>query len=89
LSYYVMVLLAIAGVVVMRKRRIPIWPVLAIPVIVLASVTLTFAQVRYRAPAEVGFVLAAAVAVDAFVERFRREPGAAPVPPEPVTVGSA
>ena len=41
-------------------------------VIVLISVATTFAQVRYRAPAEVAFVLAAAFAVDAIVVRVRR-----------------
>jgi 4-amino-4-deoxy-L-arabinose transferase-like glycosyltransferase len=71
-SYYAMVLLAIAGAVVLYRRRLPIWPLVAIVVIVLASVAVTFAQVRYRAPAEVAFVLAGAVAVDAAFRRVGR-----------------
>ncbi len=86
-SYYVVIVLAIAGVVVMRKRRLPIWPLLAIPVIVLISVSVTFAQVRYRAPAEVAFVLAAAVALDAAFSRVRRNREQTAAPPEPETVG--
>ncbi len=71
-SYYVMVVLAIIGAVVMRRRSIAIWPLVAIPVIVLLSVAVTFAQTRYRAPAEIAFVLAAAVAIDAGITAIRR-----------------
>ncbi len=69
-GYFVMAALAIAGAILMFRRRIPVWPLVAIVVIVLLSVAVTFAQVRYRAPAEVAFVLAAAVAVDAAVGRI-------------------
>jgi hypothetical protein len=76
-SYYVVVVLAIVGLFVMRRLRIAIWPLVAIPVIVLISVTTTFAQVRYRAPAEAAFVIAAAVALDAaFSWRSRHRSGA-------------
>ena len=71
-SYYVVVLVAIAGAVLMYRRRIPVWPLIAIVIIVLASVAVTFAQVRYRAPAEVAFVLAAAITVDAAFGRISR-----------------
>jgi hypothetical protein len=42
-----------------------VFPLVALPAIVLISVTLTFATNRYRAIAECALVLLAAVAIDA------------------------
>jgi 4-amino-4-deoxy-L-arabinose transferase-like glycosyltransferase len=91
-SYYVVAALAVGGALVLRRRRVPVLPLAAFPVIVLVSVALTFAQSRYRAPAEAALVVLAAVAVDALVERAqtrrraREEP--APPPDEPVPVSN-
>jgi 4-amino-4-deoxy-L-arabinose transferase-like glycosyltransferase len=72
-SYYANAGLAVVGLIVLRRRRVHIWPLVALPVIVLISVGTTFAQVRYRAPAEVVLVIGAAVALDALVAgRSRR-----------------
>jgi hypothetical protein len=65
LMFYVIAGLAVAGAVVLRKRRVPVFPLVALPAIVLISVTLTFATNRYRAIAECALVLLAAVAIDA------------------------
>ena len=88
ISYYAMVVLAIIGAIVMRRRSIAIWPLVAILVIVLLSVAVTFAQTRYRAPAEIAFVLAAAVAIDAGITAVRRRAEPAHEP-ELQAVGSA
>ncbi len=83
-SYYATAAAAIVGIVVLRRRRVQVWPLVAIVVIVLISVATTFAQVRYRAPAEVVFVLGAAVALDAFmgwVSRRRSGPDPGTDPP--------
>jgi 4-amino-4-deoxy-L-arabinose transferase-like glycosyltransferase len=69
-SYWVLALLAIAGVIVLRRRHVPVYPLLAFVVTVVISVALTFGQTRYRAPAEVSIVLLAAVAADALWRRF-------------------
>jgi len=77
-SYYVAAVLAIAGGVVLRRRRVPVLPLVAVPVVVLIAVTMTFAQSRYRAPVEVVLVILAAVAVDAAISAVasrRRRPG--------------
>jgi 4-amino-4-deoxy-L-arabinose transferase-like glycosyltransferase len=71
-GFYVAFALAVVGVVVLRRRRIAVFPLLAIPGIVLISVAMTFGQARYRAPAEVALVLLAAVAIDAAIERRER-----------------
>jgi heme A synthase len=87
-GYYVIAALAVGGALVLRRRGVPLLPLVAFPVIVLVSVALTFAQSRYRAPAEAALVVLAAVAVDAAVQhlvaRRRAREELAPIPDEPV-----
>jgi 4-amino-4-deoxy-L-arabinose transferase-like glycosyltransferase len=76
-SWYVVAGLAIAGAVVLRRRReVPVFPLLVVPAIVLMAVAAIFAQTRYRAPAEPAVVVLAAVAIDALTRRRRGEPPA-------------
>jgi uncharacterized membrane protein len=75
-GYYVLAVLAVFGVRVLRRRHIPVFPLLAPIVTVFVSVTLTFAQTRYRASAEGVLCLLAAVAIDAgigFIGRARAD----------------
>jgi 4-amino-4-deoxy-L-arabinose transferase-like glycosyltransferase len=77
-SWYVVAGLAIAGAVVLRRRRkVPVFPLLVVPAIVLMAVAAIFAQTRYRAPAEPAVVVLAAVAIDAMMPRRRAGPAAA------------
>lgn len=74
-TWYVGAGLAVAGAVTLRRRRqVPIFPLLAVPAMILVSVAVTFAQTRYRAPAEPVVVILAAVAIDAWLRRRRAEP---------------
>ena len=75
-TFYPMFLLAIAGAVILRRDRRPLWPLLAVPAIVALAIAMTFAQIRYRSPAEISIVLLAAVALDRW---SRRAPLEAPV----------
>ena len=59
--YYLLVPFAAIGLVVLRKRRVPILPLLAFIGIATVAAALFFGNTRYRAPAEVPLVLAAAV----------------------------
>jgi 4-amino-4-deoxy-L-arabinose transferase-like glycosyltransferase len=71
-SYYVIVLAAVAGAVLLRRRRsVPLSPLLAVPAIVLVSVALTYGTTRFRAAAETSLVVLAAVAIDALVTRLQ------------------
>jgi 4-amino-4-deoxy-L-arabinose transferase-like glycosyltransferase len=87
-SWYLLAGMAVAGGVVLRRRRdVPIYPLVAVASIVLIAAAFTFAQTRYRAPAEPVVVLLAAVAADAWLRRraARRASGderqrAGPVP---------
>ena len=55
-------IMAIVGVVVMRRRRIPLYPILAFIAVVAIGIAVTFGGTGYRAPAEVWIVLLAASA---------------------------
>jgi 4-amino-4-deoxy-L-arabinose transferase-like glycosyltransferase len=64
-SYWALVPLAVAGVVLARRRRIAIYPLLALLLQVLISVAFTIGAVRYRAPTEIPLALLAAFAIAA------------------------
>lgn len=51
-GYYACVALGVAGALHLRRLGRPVLPLLAAPVIVLLTVTITFATTRYRATAE-------------------------------------
>ena len=85
-GWYVIAPLAIGGALVLRRRRIPVFPLLAPPIVVFIAVTITFATTRYRASAEGALCLLAAVGVDALIgmyERLRDDPEDAPPVDEP------
>jgi hypothetical protein len=66
-AYWPLGVAALAGVVVLRRRRVALSPLLAMVATVVISVAFTIGQTRYRALAEVSVVLLAAVAVDALL----------------------
>lgn len=82
-AYFALLPLAVAGVVVLRRQRRTILPLLAPAVVVTVTAALTFGNTRYRVPVEVGLVVAAAVAVDrlAVVVEAARRARRAGVPP--------
>ena len=77
-SYYVLLALSLGGTVLLRRRRIPSFPLWAIGLQVVCSVALTFGQTRYRTTFEVSLVLLAAVQLDWFWSLIRggSDPGA-------------
>ncbi len=75
--FYALVPASVIGAVILRERGVPILPLVSLVVMVAITVALTFGQTRYRASAEVSFVLLGAVAIDAGIARARREKTAA------------
>jgi 4-amino-4-deoxy-L-arabinose transferase-like glycosyltransferase len=71
-TFYVLGALSIAGVVVLRRRRDLVFPLLAPVLAVVVAVAFTYGQTRFRAPAEISLALLAAVALDEFVRRRTR-----------------
>jgi 4-amino-4-deoxy-L-arabinose transferase-like glycosyltransferase len=71
-TFYVLAGLSIAGVVVLRRRRVLVFPLLAPVVAVVIAVAFTYGQIRFRAPAEISIALLATVALDAALGRRAR-----------------
>ena len=69
ITYYPLLIGAIAGWVVMRRRRRRVWPLLVPALIVTIASAATYGQTRFRVPAEPSIVVLAAVAIAALVVR--------------------
>ena len=81
--FYVLVPAAVAGLVVLRRRRVPILPFVAPVLSVTLAAILTFGNTRYRAAAEITLVTGAAVAFVAAWDARRRRGDAPPAAPPP------
>ena len=73
--YYALVATSVLGAVVLRRRRVPLAPLLGMVATVAVAVALTFGQTRYRVSAELVPVLLSAVALDFLRRRRRLLPG--------------
>ena len=71
-SYYVVAALAIVGVVLLRRRRVPVYPLVALLAAVVLTSTISFGQLRYRAAAEPALVIAAAAALQLLTDGRER-----------------
>ncbi len=67
--YYPLLALALAGVVLLRRRAVTIWPLVVPPVIVTVGALLSYGQTRFRVPAEPVIVVLAACALAILVRR--------------------
>ena len=83
-SYYALVPFAIGGVVVLRRRARPISPLVGMAVMITITAAWTFGTTRYRIPADVALVVAAAVGIEALLRRRwpMEEPATEPEPIE-------
>jgi 4-amino-4-deoxy-L-arabinose transferase-like glycosyltransferase len=83
ISYWLLLVPGVAGGVLLRRRRVVIYPLLAFVATAALAVAPTIGDVRYRAAAEVPLVLLAAVAIDAVLPRRRpATPGSTSVEPQ-------
>ncbi len=64
--YYAMLPLAVVGFVLMRRRAVPVYPLVAVGLTVVAAVVVSFGQTRFRSTFEISLVLWSAVALEAF-----------------------
>jgi hypothetical protein len=62
IMYWVLVPFAIYGLVLLRRRRVPVWPLVVPFAIVTVVVTLGYGLTRFRVPAEPSIVVLASVA---------------------------
>jgi 4-amino-4-deoxy-L-arabinose transferase-like glycosyltransferase len=66
-TFWLLVPCAAVGAVMLRRRRVPITPLIAQFVVVTITAAAIYGLVRFRVPAEVSLVVLAAVAVDAWL----------------------
>ena len=74
-AFWLLSIAAVRGVILLRRRRVPVFPLMAPILTATIGIALTFGSVRYRAPADVSIVLLAAVAI----ARVLRTGPAAPI----------
>ncbi|MDQ1508702.1 MAG: hypothetical protein QOG50_546 [Actinomycetota bacterium] len=80
--YWMLLPAAAVGVVILRRRRVALLPLLAFAVVVTIGTALTYGFTRFRASAEVSIVLLAAVAIDVWVRRVFYVDQIAPAVPD-------
>lgn len=79
--FFLLVPLAVAGAVLLRRRRAPgLWILLTPLVLVSVTVLVTYGNQRFRAPAEITLVVLAGVALDAILRSRRAGAGTAAGP---------
>jgi hypothetical protein len=78
--YWLLIPFVIAGIVLSRRRRFVVWPLLVPFAIVVVVVVLGYGIPRFRVPAEPSIVVLASVAM---VAAWRRLTGRGDQPPEP------
>jgi 4-amino-4-deoxy-L-arabinose transferase-like glycosyltransferase len=66
-TFWLLVPCAVVGAVMLRRRRVPITPLVSQFVIVVVTAAAIYGLVRFRIPAEVSLVVLAAVAVDGWL----------------------
>ena len=69
--FFVLVPLAVAGALVLRRRRVAVWILLTPFIVVSFTALTTYGNQRFREPADLALVVLAAVAIDALL-RGRR-----------------
>src|SRR4029079_13183635 len=77
-QYYVLALLSIGGLVILRRRKIPISPLLGLIALATIAAMLAFGSTRSRVPGEIALVVLGSVTIDAaigWVMRRTRDAG--------------
>ena len=79
-AYWVVASLGLVGMIIWRRRGLPLYPMMAQITITALVAALSFGITRYRAGAEVCFVILAATTIDAIIGLFRRSLNSATTP---------
>jgi 4-amino-4-deoxy-L-arabinose transferase-like glycosyltransferase len=88
-SFWLLVPFTVAGAVILRRRKVPITPLMAQFVLVTFTAAVIYGLVRFRVPAEVSIVVLSAVAVDRLVGLRPVMPSRRAVQSRDATVGDS
>jgi len=69
-QYWLLVPCAVAGGVILHRRRVRLLPLLAMPVLVVIVSAAFYGIPRFRVPAEIAIIVLAAAAVDHALDRI-------------------
>jgi 4-amino-4-deoxy-L-arabinose transferase-like glycosyltransferase len=69
-QFYVLVIVAIVGLVMLRRRKVIIYPLIGLAVTCTAAAMIAFGSTRYRVPAEIAIIIAASVPLAALLDRW-------------------
>jgi 4-amino-4-deoxy-L-arabinose transferase-like glycosyltransferase len=72
--YYALLPMAVYALALMRRRRVPISPMVAIFAMVTITVAAAMGITRYRVGADVALAILGGVAIDGLIRHFRRRP---------------
>ncbi len=70
-SFWILGILALIGAAFLRRRKIPLYPMIALAAVSVFTVAATFGLTRYRAASEVGLIVFAAAGLEAIVGTLR------------------
>jgi hypothetical protein len=71
IMYWILAPFAVAGVVLLARRRVPVWPLVSTALVVVITAALTYGQQRFRVAAEPAILVSAAVAFVALARSLR------------------
>jgi 4-amino-4-deoxy-L-arabinose transferase-like glycosyltransferase len=63
--YFALLPLSVLGAIILRRRRVPILPLIAMAALVTLTAASAYGVIRFRVPAEVAMVILSAVAIEA------------------------
>lgn len=64
------------GLVLLRRRNVPIWPFVSTAVVVTATAVYAYGVTRFRVPAEIALVVVVGCVIGQFADRCRPFPSA-------------
>jgi hypothetical protein len=70
-AWWVLAPIGLVGWVALRRRRVLVYPLVALGLMVLATTVYAYGAVRFRTPLELALLIGAGVAIDALVARTR------------------
>jgi hypothetical protein len=70
IMYYAMIPIAVVGAISLRRRRVPLTPLLTVPVIIALVAMATYGSTRFRVPAELVLVVLSSVGAWAMWDRW-------------------